>query len=83
MLLLTSGEAWALGPLAMALLGGPWVAEGDIACGVGGSQGTKGFLESEQYFWMTGHSGEFMGLFCCLKKEQQRSRAEGERISID
>lgn len=67
----------------MALLGGPWVAEGDIACAAGGSQGTKGFLENELYFWMTGHRGEFTGLFCCLKKEQQRSGGEGGRISID
>lgn len=38
----------------MALLGGPWVAKGDIACALGSSQGTKGFLENEWYFWMTG-----------------------------
>lgn len=67
----------------MALLRRPWVAKGDIACGIGGSQATKSFLENEQYFWMTGHSGEFIGLLFCLKKEQQRSRAERERISID
>ncbi|CAM9330994.1 unnamed protein product, partial [Bubo scandiacus] len=56
MLLLTRGEAWALGALAMALLEGTWVADVGVACGDGSSQGTRGFLENEQYFWMTGHS---------------------------
>lgn len=67
----------------MALLGGRWVAKGDTACGAGGSQGTKGFLENERCFCMTGYSGEFIGLFCCLKKEPQRSGGERGRISID
>lgn len=60
-----------------------WVAKRDMTCGVGHSQVTKSFQENEQYFWMTVPSDEFTELFCFSKKEQQRSRAEGERISID
>lgn len=32
---------------------------------------------------VAGCGGGFIGLSSCLKKEQQRSRAAGERISTD
>lgn len=68
-----NGSAWGVS-----------VAKGDIACGASDSQGTKDFMEHEQDFCMAVHSGEILWIFCCLKKEnRQRSRDEGERISID
>lgn len=77
------GEAWPLGALAMALFGG-LVAEWDMAGGAGDSQGTKGLMEHQQDFWMAVHNGEFIWIFCCLKKEnRQRSMDDRERISID
>lgn len=74
------GEAWPGGDLAMALLGGLGWLRGTF----GDTQGTKGFMEHKQDFWMAVHSGELIWIFCCLKNENgQRSRDEGERISID
>jgi len=31
---------------------------------------------------MTGHSGEFIGLFCCLKKEHREAGVRGEGSAL-
>lgn len=47
-------------------------------------QGTKGFMEHKQHFWMAVHSGEFIWIFCCLKKESRggeaRTRGKGSAL---
>lgn len=61
----------------MALLGGHCMAEGDLK-----AVRLQGLLENKEYVWMIRNSGEFIAIFCCLKKEQQRRRAEGEGSAL-
>lgn len=62
-----------LGALAVAQPGGlGWLRgtqHGEL------TQGTKGFMEHKQHFWMAVHSGEFIWIFCCLKKQSRGREA--------